>query len=116
MDRAAVESLREKPNFDGPSSAHGPEHSLEVELPFLQVVAPEAEIIPILVGNETDAEMAKRMAEALVPLLDDGTARDRFIGLHPSRRPLPLDSVLRTRSRRQTTPPGSGDCGATRRG
>ena len=73
VDRAAVESLREKPNFDGPSSAHGPEHSLEVELPFLQVVAPEAEIIPILVGNETDAEMAKRMAEALVPLLDDGT-------------------------------------------
>ena len=74
VDRVAVESLRENSDFDGPSYAHGPEHSLEVELPFLQVVAPNAEIIPILVGNETDAEIARRMAEALASLLDDGTA------------------------------------------
>ncbi len=74
LDRVAVESLREKPDFDGPSAAHGPEHSIEVELPFLQVVAPNAEIIPILVGNETDTEIAMRMAKALEPLLDEGTA------------------------------------------
>ena len=74
IDRAAVESLRGNSDFDGPSAAHGPEHSLEVELPFLQVVAPNAEIIPILIGNETDTEIATRIAKALVPLLDDGTA------------------------------------------
>ncbi|MCJ7755927.1 MAG: AmmeMemoRadiSam system protein B, partial [Thermoanaerobaculales bacterium] len=74
VDKEAVESLREKPDFGGPSAAHGPEHSLEVELPFLQVIAPNAEIIPILVGNETDSEIARRMAKALAPLLDEGTA------------------------------------------
>jgi AmmeMemoRadiSam system protein B/AmmeMemoRadiSam system protein A len=74
VDRVAVESLRENSDFDGPSAAHGPEHSLEVELPFLQVIAPNAEIIPILVGNETDTAIAGRMAKALAPLLDEGTA------------------------------------------
>lgn len=74
VDRAALESLRENPDFDGPSASHGPEHSLEVELPFLQVVAPNVEIVPILVGNETDTEIAIRMAKALLPLLDGGTA------------------------------------------
>jgi AmmeMemoRadiSam system protein B/AmmeMemoRadiSam system protein A len=74
LDVAAVETLRKISDFNGPSAAHGPEHSLEVELPFLQVIAPKAEIIPILVGNETDTEIARRMAKALVQLLDDGTA------------------------------------------
>jgi len=74
VDRVAVESLRENSDFDGPSAAHGPEHSLEVELPFLQVVAPHAEIIPILVGSETDTAIATRIAKALAPLLDNETA------------------------------------------
>jgi len=74
LDSAAVEGLRKISDFNGPSAAHGPEHSLEVELPFLQVIAPNAEIITILVGNETDTEVARRMAKALVPLLDEGTA------------------------------------------
>jgi len=74
VDRPAVESLRKISDFNGPPAAHGPEHSLEVELPFLQVIAPDVVIIPILVGNETDTEIARRMAKALVPLLDEGTA------------------------------------------
>jgi AmmeMemoRadiSam system protein B/AmmeMemoRadiSam system protein A len=74
LDKMAVDSLRENSDFDGPSAAHGPEHSLEVELPFLQIVAPDAKIIPILIGNETDTELATRIAKALVPLLDESTA------------------------------------------
>jgi AmmeMemoRadiSam system protein B/AmmeMemoRadiSam system protein A len=73
VDVAAVESLRKISDFNGPSAAHGPEHCLEVELPFLQVLAPEAVIVPILVGNGTDAEIARRMAKALMPLLEKGT-------------------------------------------
>jgi AmmeMemoRadiSam system protein B/AmmeMemoRadiSam system protein A len=73
LDRAAVESLRKISDFTGPSEAHGPEHCLEVELPFLQVLAPDAMIVPILVGNGTGADVARRMAKALVPLLDEGT-------------------------------------------
>jgi AmmeMemoRadiSam system protein B/AmmeMemoRadiSam system protein A len=73
LDVAAVESLRKISDFNGPAAAHGPEHCLEVELPFLQVLAPDAVIVPILVGNETDTVLARRMAKALTPLLDEGT-------------------------------------------
>jgi AmmeMemoRadiSam system protein B/AmmeMemoRadiSam system protein A len=73
LDRQAVESLRKISDFDGPPAAHGPEHCLEVELPFLQVLAPNVVIVPILIGNGTDTEIARRMAKALVPLLDEGT-------------------------------------------
>jgi len=74
LDVAAIERLRKITDFNGPPAAHGPEHCLEVELPFLQIVAPDAVIVPILVGSETDTAIAIRMAKALVPLLDDGTA------------------------------------------
>ena len=73
VDRVAVESLRKISDFRGPPDAHGPEHCLEVELPFLQVIAPGAVIVPILVGNETNTEVARRMAKALVSLLDEHT-------------------------------------------
>ena len=74
VDGPAIESLRKISDFNGPSAAHGPEHCLEVELPFLQVLAPDAVIVPILVGNRTDSVLARRIAKALVPLLDEGTA------------------------------------------
>jgi AmmeMemoRadiSam system protein B/AmmeMemoRadiSam system protein A len=73
LDRTAVESLRKLSDFSGPPEAHGPEHCLEVELPFVQVLAPRATIVPILVGNGTDRETARRLAKALVPLLDEST-------------------------------------------
>jgi AmmeMemoRadiSam system protein B/AmmeMemoRadiSam system protein A len=74
LDLSSVEALRASPDFAGPSSAQDPEHSLEVELPFLQVVAPNASIVPILVGNRTDTEVARRMAKTIAPLLDEHTA------------------------------------------
>ena len=73
VDRSAVDLLRKISDFNGPSEAHGPEHCLEVELPFLQVLAPDAVIVPILVGNETDSDRARRMAKAIAPLLDENT-------------------------------------------
>lgn len=39
-------------------AAHAPEHALEVELPFLQVLLRRFEIIPLLVGNATPDEVA----------------------------------------------------------
>ncbi len=73
LDLAAIETLRADPDFGGPASAHGPEHSLEVELPILQVVAPEAKIVPVLVGYDTDRGTALRLARALARLLNDET-------------------------------------------
>lgn len=73
LDLEAIAKLRKISDFRGPAEAHGPEHSLEVELPFLQVVAPEAKIVPVLLGHNTDLETARRIARALVPLLDAQT-------------------------------------------
>jgi len=73
LDLKAVAALRENADFRGPADSHNPEHSLEVELPFLQLVVPEAEIVPILVGHATDLEVAQRMARALAALLDEET-------------------------------------------
>lgn len=42
-------------NEDG---VHAPEHSIEVELPFLQVSLPEFKLIPIVTGEASAAEVA----------------------------------------------------------
>jgi MEMO1 family protein len=46
------------------ASAHAREHSLEMQLPFLQRVAPETGIVPLLVGEQT-ASLAEELGEAL---------------------------------------------------
>src|SRR5690554_1165155 len=46
------------------TDVHLPEHSLEVQLPFLQRVAPELKLVPILVGL-TDAEAVARLIRYL---------------------------------------------------
>jgi MEMO1 family protein len=59
---AATTIIREHP------SAHAREHSLEMQLPFLQRVAPQAAIVPLLMGYQTD-DTAQRLAEALATAL-----------------------------------------------
>lgn len=49
--------------------AHRREHSLEVQLPFLQVVAPEISVVPMLTGAITPSQGA----DVLAPLLDSET-------------------------------------------
>ncbi len=73
LDVEAVAALRADRDFRGPAEAHDPEHCLEVELPFLQVVAPDASIVPVLIGSDTDREQCGRIARALAELLDPGT-------------------------------------------
>jgi len=61
--------LRNHPDFLSVSQAHEKEHSLEVQLPFLQVALKELEIVPILT-NKTDPE---RLASLLESLIDEHT-------------------------------------------
>jgi len=51
-------------------SAHAREHSLEMQLPFLQRMAPRAAIVPLLMGHQT-ADTARQLAEALASALRD---------------------------------------------
>ncbi|HEY3043905.1 MAG TPA: AmmeMemoRadiSam system protein B [Vicinamibacterales bacterium] len=60
--RAATTIVREHP------SAHAREHSLEMQLPFLQRVAPHAAIVPLVMGYQT-ADTAQKLAHALVAVL-----------------------------------------------
>jgi len=73
LDLEALKDLRRQDLFDGPSKAHPPEHSLEVQLPFLQVVVPGAKLVPVLVGNTTDLQSSVEMAKAISDLIDEGT-------------------------------------------
>ncbi len=69
VDRAgAAESLKSPLVVDSPS-AHEREHSLEVQLPFLQIVASGTPVVPMLTGDVDPADVA----DVVEPLLDDET-------------------------------------------
>jgi AmmeMemoRadiSam system protein B len=52
IDEVLAESLkREFPQLTEDTEAHRSEHSAEVELPFLQVIRPDVEIVPIAIGT-----------------------------------------------------------------
>jgi AmmeMemoRadiSam system protein B len=59
---ASTPIVREHP------AAHAREHSLEMQLPFLQRVAPDAAIVPLVMGYQT-AETAEELAQALAAVL-----------------------------------------------
>ncbi len=59
-------------------SAHQAEHSLEVQLPFLQVAFPKIKIVPILLGSQTP-ENSENLAEILVGEFKDQLDKTVFI-------------------------------------
>ncbi len=68
IDQEAAAVLQTYPGVSHIEEAHETgEHSLEVELPFLQVVLEHFKVVPILMGN-ADPEDASRLAEALAGL------------------------------------------------
>jgi AmmeMemoRadiSam system protein B len=48
---------------------HRPEHSLEVQLPFLQRILPECSVLPVVVGDATDVAV-ERLLECLGDIPD----------------------------------------------
>jgi MEMO1 family protein len=59
LDAAAIASLRELPFVEVSDHAHALEHSLEVHLPFLQMVLGDFTLVPVVVGDASPAEMAR---------------------------------------------------------
>lgn len=57
--------LKAKPEFIYSADAHKDEHSLEVQLPFMQKVLKDFQIIPVLYGSDNPAELAKALAPYL---------------------------------------------------
>src|SRR5947199_31119 len=55
---------RAKPIVREHPAAHAREHSREMQLPFLQRLAPDAKIVPLVMGFQT-AETARALGDAL---------------------------------------------------
>jgi AmmeMemoRadiSam system protein B len=58
VDAAAIAALAGLPQVVESPVAHAPEHSLEVELPFLQVLLGEFRLLPLVVGDASGPEIA----------------------------------------------------------
>lgn len=59
LDRAAIDGLADLPQVVPSDAAHAQEHSLEVQLPFLQTVLGEFKLVPLAVGDAGAAEVAQ---------------------------------------------------------
>ncbi|MDT3708322.1 MAG: AmmeMemoRadiSam system protein B [Thiobacillus sp.] len=59
LDREGMQQLKDLPQVIKNAAAHQMEHSLEVQLPFLQTVLGEFKLLPLAVGEATAAEVAE---------------------------------------------------------
>jgi len=64
IDSAVGSILKENPYFNGVKEAHEMEHSLEVQVPFLQKVLGDFAIVPVIVGT-VDIAACKKIAEGI---------------------------------------------------
>ncbi|HKJ93562.1 MAG TPA: AmmeMemoRadiSam system protein B [Longimicrobiales bacterium] len=69
VDRDGVARALELPGVVVSDEAHAPEHSLEVQLPFLQETLGAVPVVPLLVGVASDGDVA----DVLDALWSDGT-------------------------------------------
>jgi AmmeMemoRadiSam system protein B/AmmeMemoRadiSam system protein A len=72
IDRGMVSSLRKNPMVQSHANAHTVEHSVQIELPFLQQALGDFKLVPIVCG-ELSALSARRIAETLLENIDDET-------------------------------------------
>jgi AmmeMemoRadiSam system protein B len=67
-DRTATELVNATPVVREHPAAHVKEHSLEMQLPFLQHLAPDTPIVPLVMGHQTSAT-ARALGDALAAVL-----------------------------------------------
>jgi len=62
LDREAIGGVASLPQVMVLDEAHEPEHCLEVQLPFLQMILPQFTLVPLLVGDAPDEDIAEALA------------------------------------------------------
>ncbi len=70
IDSILGERLREKPHFDFIEQAHSSEHSLEVQVPFLQRVLGKFKIVPVVLGT-VELDPCRSIAEEIYDCIRD---------------------------------------------
>lgn len=61
LDRHSLQQLLQLDAVEASDAAHAGEHSLEVQLPFLQQLLGEFELVPLVVGDASPAEVAEAL-------------------------------------------------------
>jgi len=61
IDAEAVAAIENMPQVVVSTAAHAPEHSLEVQLPFLQSVLGDFKLLPLAVGDATSEDVAQAL-------------------------------------------------------
>lgn len=72
LDPEGAGKLAESDLFDYRENAFTREHSIDIQVPFIQVVAPDARILPVVVG-QVGLDKAREAGKAIRALLDDET-------------------------------------------
>ncbi len=72
VDREISDALYKNPLFQGPRTAELQEHSLEMQLPFLQVALGEFSLVPLVVGELSKKDYTEA-AKVLLPYVDSST-------------------------------------------
>lgn len=57
------------PRFNDDSKIHASEHSLEVQLPFLQYFRPDLTLVPLCIATHTSYDQLKEMGEAIAAVI-----------------------------------------------
>jgi AmmeMemoRadiSam system protein B len=66
--RLATRLMELAPSLEEDAEAHSREHSLEVQLPFLQVLRPDIRLVPICLG-QPDLDLCREVGEAVATLV-----------------------------------------------
>ena len=72
--RLAARLLELAPSLEEDSTAHAREHSLEVQLPFLQVIRPDFDFVPICLGAH-DRELCREVGDAIARVCEEEKER-----------------------------------------
>ena len=72
VDKDVADKLREHPLIDSLPQVHAREHSLEIQLPFIQEALGEFKLVPLVAGQLRPDDYS-RLADAIRPFINDET-------------------------------------------
>lgn len=101
LDHEIIDSLlQQSPVFQYVSKAESQEHSLEIQLPFLQVVLGEFRLVPVIMGDQS-FESCRKLADAMAQVCEGKrvllVASTDLSHFHPYQEAKRLDQIVLNR-------------------